>query len=98
MKDRLSAPLFSLLQQTGELAERRHVRVYAVGGFVRDLLLGIPNVDLDMVVEGDGIRFAKALAQQHKARVTPHERFGTATVTFADGAHIRRGHGSNRIV
>ena len=85
MKDRLSAPLFSLLQKTGEFAERRHVRVYAVGGFVRDLLLGVPNVDLDLVVEGNGIRFAQAFAQRYKARVTIHERFGTATVTFADG-------------
>ena len=84
MKNRLPAPVFSLLQQTGELAERRHVNLYAVGGFVRDLLLGVPNVDLDLIVEGDGIRFAKALAQHYKARVTLHERFGTATVTFKD--------------
>ncbi len=85
MKARVPAPLFSLLQKTGELAEARHVRVYAVGGFVRDLLLGIPNLDLDLVVEGDGIRFAKALAQPYRARVTTHDRFGTATVTLADG-------------
>lgn len=85
MKDRLPVPLLSLLQKTGELAERRHVCVYAVGGFVRDLLLGIPNLDLDLAVEGDGIRFAKALAQRYQARVTTHDRFGTATVTFADG-------------
>ena len=85
MKDRLSAPLLSLLQKTGQLAERRHVRVYAVGGFVRDLLLGIPSLDLDLVVEGNGIRFAKAFAQRYKARVTIHERFGTAAVTFTDG-------------
>ena len=82
---KLSAPFFSLLQTTGELAERRRVRVYAVGGFVRDLLLGIPNLDLDMAVEGNGIRFAKTLTQRFKAHVTLHERFGTATVTFADG-------------
>ncbi len=85
MKDRVPAPFFSLLQETGELAKRRRVRVYAVGGFVRDLLLGIPNLDLDLVVEGDGIRFAKALAQRYRARVTTHDRFGTATVTLADG-------------
>ncbi len=85
MKDRVPGPFFSLLQKTGELAERRHVRVYAVGGFVRDLLLGVPNPDLDLVVEGDGIRFAKALAQQYRARVITHDRFGTATVTLADG-------------
>ncbi|MDE0144942.1 MAG: hypothetical protein OXL95_03635 [Nitrospira sp.] len=81
----MPAPLFSLLQKTGELAEQRRVRVYAVGGFVRDLLLGVPNLDLDLVVEGDGIRFAKALAQRYRARVTTHARFGTATVTLADG-------------
>ncbi len=88
MKDRVPAPFFSLLQETGELAERRHVRVYAVGGFVRDLLLGIPNLDVDLVVEGDGIRFAKALARRYQARVTTHNRFGTATVTLADGQTI----------
>lgn len=85
MQSRLSSPLVSLLQRTGELAEGRHVRVYAVGGFVRDLLLGIPNLDLDLVVEGNGIRFAQALAQRYQARITTHGRFGTATVTFADG-------------
>lgn len=85
MKDRVPAPLFSLLQKTGELAGQRRVRVYAVGGFVRDLLLGTPNLDLDLVVEGDGIRFAKALARRYRARVTTHDRFGTATITLADG-------------
>ena len=85
MKDQLPTPLFSLLQQIGEIAERRHVRVYAVGGFVRDLLLGVPNLDMDLVVEGNGIRFAKTLAQRYQARVTTHDRFGTATVTLADG-------------
>ena len=85
MQDRVPAPLFSFLQKTGELAERRRVRVYAAGGFVRDLLLGVPNLDVDLVVEGDGIRFARAIAQPYKARVVTHKRFGTATVTFADG-------------
>lgn len=85
MKERVPATFFSLLQQAGELAEGRHVRVYVVGGFVRDLLLGIPNLDLDMVVEGDGIRFAKALARRYRARVATHDRFGTATMTLADG-------------
>ena len=85
MKKRLPAPLFSLLQKSGELAERRRVSVYAAGGFVRDLLLGVPNLDVDLVVEGNAIRFAKAVAQRCKARVATHERFGTATVTFADG-------------
>ena len=36
--------------------------VYLVGGAVRDLLLGEPQVDLDIAVEGDGIAVARALA------------------------------------
>ncbi len=85
MKNRLPARLFSLLQQAGETAERHRAPVYAVGGFVRDLLLAIPNVDVDVAVEGTGIGFAKAFAHQHRARITVHERFGTATLAFPDG-------------
>ncbi len=88
MKARLPSRLFRLLQQAGEAAERQRVPVYAVGGSVRDLLLATPTCDVDLVVEGRGIHFAKTFAQQHKARVTTHERFGTATVTFADGQKL----------
>lgn len=88
MKDRLPAPLFSLLREAGELADRHRVRVYAVGGFVRDLLLGVTNLDVDLVVEGNGIAFARTLARQRHARVTVHERFGTAVVTLEDGFNV----------
>ncbi len=84
----LPSDMVSLLQNVGDLAERRHVGTYAVGGFVRDLLLGIPNLDLDIVVEGNGIAFARAFARRHHARVKVHERFGTATVTCADGLKL----------
>ena len=85
MKDRLPAPLVSLLHEAGELAEQHRVRVYAVGGFVRDLLLGVTNLDVDLVVEGNGIAFARTFARKRQARVTVHERFGTAVVTLEDG-------------
>lgn len=88
MKDRVPAPLFSLLREAGELADRHRVRVYAVGGFVRDLLLGVTNLDVDLVVEGNGIAFARTLARQRHARVTVHERFGTAVVTSEDGFNV----------
>lgn len=52
--------------------------IYAVGGYVRDLLLGQRNVDIDLVVEGDAIAVARRLAHSLKAVVTPHPRFGTA--------------------
>ncbi|HLA83141.1 MAG TPA: CBS domain-containing protein, partial [Thermoleophilia bacterium] len=54
--------------------------VYLVGGFVRDLLLEQPNVDIDVAVEGDGIEFATRLAGQLGGRVRAHRKFKTAVV------------------
>ena len=88
MKDRVPAPLFSLLREAGELADQHRVRVYVVGGFVRDLLLGVTNLDVDLVIEGNGIAFARTLARTRHARVTVHERFGTAVVTLEDGFKV----------
>jgi tRNA nucleotidyltransferase (CCA-adding enzyme) len=53
---------------------------YLVGGFVRDLILGVKNFDLDIVVCGDGIGFAQALAKELKSTLKVHERFRTATL------------------
>lgn len=74
--------LFALLTRT---ADELHMRIYAVGGFVRDLLLKTPNLDVDVVVEGDAIAFARALEQRCSCRVRAHEKFATAVVVFADG-------------
>lgn len=74
--------LFALLTRT---AEELHVHIYAVGGFVRDLLLKTPNLDVDVVVEGDAIAFARALEHRCSCRVRPHEKFSTAVVVFDDG-------------
>jgi len=52
--------------------------IYAVGGYVRDLLLGIRSVDIDLVLEGDAIAAARRVAQYLKVAVIPHPRFGTA--------------------
>ncbi len=61
---------------------------YLVGGFVRDLILGVKNLDLDIVVEGDGIHFAEDFASILKARVTRHKRFGTATIIIKPNLKI----------
>jgi tRNA nucleotidyltransferase (CCA-adding enzyme) len=58
----------------------KKVSVYLVGGFVRDIILKVPNLDLDVVVEGDGISFAQELARILKAMIVLHQRFGTATI------------------
>lgn len=58
---------------------------WLVGGAVRDLLLGGEVVDLDVVVEGDGVSAARAAASALGGSVVEHGRFGTATVTAPDG-------------
>ncbi len=52
--------------------------IFIVGGFVRDLLLGYPSLDFDIVVEGDAIELAKGIQAKFGGRFTVHERFGTA--------------------
>lgn len=64
------------------LAEKMDYKAYVVGGFVRDLLLGVENLDMDVVVEGDGIEFAQNLASLLKGDLIRHRRFGTATIKF----------------
>ncbi len=54
---------------------------YLVGGMPRDLLRGVPALDLDVAVEGDGVTAAQEIARRLGATVVRHERFGTATVT-----------------
>jgi tRNA nucleotidyltransferase (CCA-adding enzyme) len=54
--------------------------VHLVGGAVRDLLLGRPAPDLDLVVVGDAPAVARTLAERLGGEVVAHGRFGTATV------------------
>ncbi|MEW6221605.1 MAG: CBS domain-containing protein [Thermodesulfobacteriota bacterium] len=77
-----------LLRTIGEVAARLGYSAFAVGGFVRDLLLHHRNLDLDIVVEGDGIAFAKELARLFHARLRTHEKFNTAMVILPGGLQI----------
>ncbi|MDH5669877.1 MAG: CBS domain-containing protein [Nitrospira sp.] len=85
LRSRLPHHLVNLLEEAGRLADRGGVPLFVVGGCVRDLLLNIKNDDLDLVVEGDGIAFARKLGAMLQARVTSHERFGTAIIVLPDG-------------
>lgn len=78
LQERLPPPLWELLHQAGRVAEEVGFSLYVVGGFVRDLLLGLPNLDLDLVVEGDAITLARELSRRRGGRVRSHRRFGTA--------------------
>ena len=82
LEQRMSAGLpprlLDWLRQAGASAEELGYRLYAVGGFVRDLILGVPNFDIDLVVEGDAIQLAQRLAERLGGHVRSHRRFGTA--------------------
>ena len=88
MVERLPKAIMSLLQTVAQLADSQGVSAYVVGGFVRDLLLDIDNYDMDIVVEDDGIRFAKALGKKLNAKVVSHQKFGTSVVCLPDGSKV----------
>ena len=75
----LDRPIFRIVS---EVAAERGVRAFVIGGFVRDCFLGRPRADIDIVVEGSGIDFAKAVGQKTKQHVSYFKNFGTAMLHF----------------
>jgi tRNA nucleotidyltransferase (CCA-adding enzyme) len=67
-----------LIHAAGTVASKKGYSLYVVGGFVRDLLLGKPNLDIDLVVVGNAIALAYAMEKRFGGRVEAHQRFGTA--------------------
>jgi len=88
MKELLPKRVVELLRSAGIVAEGLGMSAYVVGGFVRDLVMRIDNLDVDIVIEGDGIGFAEAYARENPCRVRPHHKFGTAVLVFPDGFKI----------
>ncbi len=88
MHERLPSRLMSLLRAVGEVAGTLGYGAYVVGGFVRDLFLYRGDEDIDIVIEGDGIAFAKKYAGISGARIHTHEKFGTAVIIYPDGFKI----------
>jgi len=78
LKDRFPEKVYQILKTAGEVADLMGMNVYLVGGSVRDLLLGQANLDIDLVIEGDGILFAKELSAKLHVRSRAYPRFGTA--------------------
>lgn len=88
INNRLPHDMIELLKMAGDLGDELSWEVYAVGGFVRDIIMGRANLDLDLVVEGDGIQFAKELANRLNGRVKAHSKFKTAVVIFGDDKRV----------
>ena len=74
-----------LCRTIGQTAQELGMSAYAVGGFVRDLLLDVPNFDLDYVIEGSAQKLAQRLLELYPKRLTlaaTHDRFQTATLVY----------------
>lgn len=71
----LDRPVFRVI---GETARERGVRAFVIGGYVRDCFLGKPCKDIDVVVEGSGIDFARAVGEKTGSTVSYFKNFGTA--------------------
>ncbi|WP_457551981.1 CBS domain-containing protein [Desulfobacula sp.] len=85
---RLDNRIKHLLQNIGQTGTELGFNVFVVGGFVRDLLLHRQIEDIDIVVEGDGIEFARVFAKKEKSRINTHKKFGTAVIIFPDNFKI----------
>jgi len=88
LKERLPRRIISLFKEFGSVADRSGYNAYLVGGLVRDVFLKRNNLDVDIVVEGDGVLFAHEFAEHHDVRVRSHRKFGTAVVIFPDGFKV----------
>ena len=82
------ADAMALVTRCGELGEERGEAVYLVGGLVRDLLLGLPSRDIDIVVVGDGMALAQALATGIGGELILHYAFQTARVDSPNGIRV----------
>ena len=72
---------YNILTAAMDLASATEKEVYVVGGYVRDALMQRPLTDIDLMVVGDGIAFARELAPSFKGgKIVPFEQFGTAQI------------------
>lgn len=52
----LESTVFNAVRHVADLDK---IETYVIGGFVRDMFLGIPSKDVDIVVRGSGIEMAQ---------------------------------------
>lgn len=75
--------VLKVLRLAGELGASQDIEVYVVGGYVRDLFLGRDIAEIDFMVVGDGIKFARKLADELNVKtIVPFHRFSTARIPF----------------
>jgi len=88
LENRVPEPWLARLRAMGEIAAEMGMQVWLVGGIVRDLMLSLPVGDVDVVVEGQGIRLGRTLETRLGGRFHPHEKFLTGVLVFPDGSRV----------
>lgn len=88
MTEVIPVKYMNLLRLLGVYGSELNMSVYVVGGFVRDLLLGRKNFDIDIVVEGDGLKYAKYASKNLRTTFVEHSEFHTGSLFFKDGFRI----------
>lgn len=83
MKQHLTHPIFQII---AEVAEQKQLAAFVVGGYVRDIILNRPSKDIDVVVVGNGIELAQAVAKKihEETQVHVFKNFGTAMLKHED--------------
>lgn len=83
MQSPLDNPIFELI---GKTADEMKLKAWVVGGFVRDSILKHENKDIDIVVVGNGVDFAQAVAKNfnNDCTLSVFKNFGTAQIKFDD--------------
>lgn len=81
-------PRWTWVERLGEVAASLGYAVHLVGGSVRDLFLGQPVRDVDLVVEGEAPRVAREARRRFGGRISTHQAFGTASLILDDGESI----------
>ncbi len=71
------------LRNIGKIADENKFKAYVIGGYVRDLILGKEDNDIDIMVEGDGIKFAGLFAAEYgKDLDAVYKNFKTALLNI----------------
>jgi putative nucleotidyltransferase with HDIG domain len=74
-----------LFKTVSKISKKHGKSSFVIGGYVRDLLLKRPSKDVDIVVLGDGLEFAKLVADElNVKKVSYFKNYGTAAFTFND--------------
>ena len=88
IKENIPEEILNILCKIGSIGDRMKCSVFMVGGVVRDLFLGIKNYDLDIAVEGNGIKYARELCKVLKGKMKSYKKFNTAIIILPNGFKI----------